>query len=47
MTVINSTLGVLLMLIGFALVFSVINLYMLDIWTRELEEEAEYEQVQR
>lgn len=39
MTVINSALGVLVMLVGFALVFTVINLYLVDIWTRELEQE--------
>ena len=38
MTTINSALGVLVMLIGFALAFTVINLYLVDIWTRELEE---------
>ena len=39
MTAINSVLGVLVMLVDFALAFTVINLYLVDIWTMELEEE--------
>lgn len=39
----NSALGVFVMLVVFALVFMVINLHMLDIWTRELKEEAEHD----
>ena len=39
MTAINSVLGVLVMLVGFVLVLAVINLYLVDIWTMELEEE--------
>ncbi len=43
MIAINSALGLLVMLIIFALAFTVINLYLVDIWTRELEEEAAHE----
>ncbi len=43
MTVINSVLGVFVMLVVFALVFTVINLHMLDIWTRELKEEIKHD----
>ena len=39
MTAINSVLGVLVMLVGFVLVLAVIDFYLLDIWTMELEEE--------
>ncbi len=39
MTAINSALGVLVMLVGFALVLAAIDFYLVDIWTMELEEE--------
>ena len=39
MPAINSVLGVLVMLVGFVLVLAAINLYLVDIWTMELEEE--------
>ncbi len=43
MNAISSVLGVLVMLVDFALVLAVINLCLLDIWTMELEEEAAHE----